>query len=122
MKIRAGVLVDFSFVGDYGIVHIDKGAVIEYERTTRSDCEGDHTVIQIFYNDKFYFPNDFAIEAYVRNLPEVHASADQYVQIRKFDSVHNTNEFLKNIPKENIIKIEPLENNTYLVTYSEEKK
>ena len=44
------------------------------------------------------------------------------IQIKKFDSVHNTNEFLKNIPKENIIKIEPLENNTYLVTYSEEMK
>lgn len=44
------------------------------------------------------------------------------LQIQKFDSVHNTNKFLKNVPKENIIKIEPLENNTYLVTYSEEMK
>lgn len=44
------------------------------------------------------------------------------LQIQKFDSVYKTNEFLKTIPKENIIKIEPLENNTYLVTYSEEMK
>jgi hypothetical protein len=44
------------------------------------------------------------------------------IQIQKFDSVYKTNEFLKTIPKENIIKIEPLENNTYLVTYSEEMK
>ena len=44
------------------------------------------------------------------------------LQIQKFDSVHNTNKFLKNIPKENVIEIKPLENNTYLVTYSEEMK
>lgn len=44
------------------------------------------------------------------------------LQIQKFDSVHNTNKFLKTIPKENIIEIKPLENNTYLVTYSEEMK
>ena len=50
------------------------------------------------------------------------AFSNQFIQIQKFDSVCNTNEFLKNIPKENIIKIEPLENNTYLVTYSEEMK
>ena len=122
---RAVVLDDFSFVGDYGIVHVDKGAIIKYERTTRSDCEGDHTIIQIFYNDKFYFSNDFTIEAFVQILPEVPASAapaNQYVQIQKFDSVCHTNEFLKNIPKANVIEIKPLENNTYLIIYSEEKK
>ena len=58
----------------------------------------------------------------VRNILEVPPSADQYVQIQKFDSVLNTNKFLKNIPKENVIEIKPLENNTYLVIYSEEKK
>ena len=50
------------------------------------------------------------------------AFSNQYVQIQKFDSVHSTNKFLKDISRENVIKIEPLENNTYLVTYSEEKK
>ena len=61
----------------------------------------------------------------VRNILEVSASAapvNQSVQIQKFDSVLNTNKFLKNIPKENVIEIKPLENNTYLVIYSEEKK
>ena len=56
------------------------------------------------------------------NFGKQSAFSGQCIQIQKFDSVHNTNEFLKNIPKENIIKIEPLENNTYLVTYSEEMK
>lgn len=56
------------------------------------------------------------------NFGKQSAFSGQCIQIQKFDSVHNTNEFLKNIPKENVIKIEPLENNTYLVTYSEEMK
>jgi hypothetical protein len=56
------------------------------------------------------------------NLGRQTAFCGQCIQIQKFDSVHSTNEFLKNISKENIIKIEPLENNTYLVTYSEEMK
>jgi hypothetical protein len=56
------------------------------------------------------------------NLGKQSAFSGQCIQIQKFDSVHNTNEFLKNIPKENVIKIEPFENNTYLVTYSEEMK
>lgn len=56
------------------------------------------------------------------NFGRQSAFSNQCLQIQKFDSVYNTNEFLKNIPKENIIKIEPLENNTYLVTYSEEMK
>lgn len=56
------------------------------------------------------------------NFGKLSASSGLCIQIQRFDSVHNTNEFLKNIPKENIIKIEPLENNTYLVTYSEEMK
>lgn len=56
------------------------------------------------------------------NFGKQSAFSGQCIQIQKFDSVHNTNEFLKNIPKENIFKIEPLENNTYLVTYSEEMK
>ena len=56
------------------------------------------------------------------NLGKQSAFSGQCIQIQKFDSVYNTNEFLKNIPKENIIKIEPLKNNTYLVTYSEEMK
>lgn len=56
------------------------------------------------------------------NLGKQSAFSGLCLQIQKFDSVHHTNEFLKNIPKENVIKIEPLENNTYLVTYSEEMK
>ena len=56
------------------------------------------------------------------NLGKQSAFSGQCIQIQKFDSVHNTNEFLKNIPKENVIKIEPLENNTYLVTYRKEMK
>ena len=56
------------------------------------------------------------------NLGKQSAFSGLCIQIQKFDSVHNTNKFLKTIPKENIIKIEPLENNTYLVTYSEEMK
>ena len=56
------------------------------------------------------------------NLGKQSAFSGLCIQIQKFDSVYKTNEFLKNIPKENIIKIEPLENNTYLVTYSEEMK
>ena len=56
------------------------------------------------------------------NLGKQSAFSNQCIQIQKFDSVHNTNEFLKTIPKENVIKIEPLENNTYLITYSEEMK
>lgn len=56
------------------------------------------------------------------NLGKQSAFSGQCIQIQKFDSVHNTNKFLKTIPKENIIKIEPLENNTYLVTYCEEMK
>lgn len=56
------------------------------------------------------------------NLGRQSAFSGLCIQIQKFDSVHNTNKFLKTIPKENIIKIEPLENNTYLVTYSEEMK
>ena len=56
------------------------------------------------------------------NFGKQSAFSNQCIQIQRFDSVCNTNEFLKNIPKENIIKIEPLENNTYLVTYSEEMK
>lgn len=56
------------------------------------------------------------------NFGKQSAFSEQCIQIQKFDSVHNTNEFLKTIPKENVIKIEPLENNTYLVTYSEEMK
>ncbi len=56
------------------------------------------------------------------NLGKQSAFSNQCIQIQKFDSVHNTNKFLKNIPKENIIEIKPLENNTYLVTYSEENE
>ena len=56
------------------------------------------------------------------NLGKQSAFSNQFVQIQKFDSVHNTNEFLKTIPKENVIEIKPLEYNTYLVTYSEEMK
>lgn len=56
------------------------------------------------------------------NFGRQSAFSNQCLQIQKFDSVYNTNEFLKNIPKENVIEIEPLENNTYLVTYSEEMK
>lgn len=58
----------------------------------------------------------------VRNTLEMSASADQHVQIQKFDSVYHANEFLENIPKENVIEIKPLENNTYLIIYCEEKK
>lgn len=56
------------------------------------------------------------------NLGRQSAFSGLCLQIQKFDSVHNTNKFLKNIPKENVIEIKPLENNTYLVTYSEEMK
>ncbi len=56
------------------------------------------------------------------NLGRQSAFSGLCIQIQKFDSVYKTNEFLKTIPKENIVKIEPLENNTYLVTYSEEMK
>lgn len=56
------------------------------------------------------------------NLGKQYAFSGQCIQIQKFDSVSNTNKFLKNIPKENVIKVKPLENNTYLVTYSEEMK
>ena len=56
------------------------------------------------------------------NFGKQSAFSGQCLQIQKFDSVHNTNEFLKTIPKENVIEIKPLEYNTYLVTYSEEMK
>lgn len=56
------------------------------------------------------------------NLGRQSAFSGLCLQIQKFDSVHNTNKFLKTIPKENVIEIKPLENNTYLVTYSEEMK
>ena len=56
------------------------------------------------------------------NFGKQSAFSGQCIQIQKFDSVHNTNKFLKTIPKENVIKIEPFENNTYLVTYCEEMK
>ena len=56
------------------------------------------------------------------NFGKQSAFSGQCIQIQKFDSVYNTNEFLKTIPKENVIEIKPLEYNTYLVTYSEEMK
>ena len=56
------------------------------------------------------------------NLGKQSAFSNQFVQIQKFDSVHSTNKFLKDIPRENIIEIKPLENNTYLVIYGEDKE
>ena len=111
---------------------IPKDTLITYERffqPSREFIGQDTAYLHIFsyHTKRSYSVPDFIIEGYVQNLPEPLLNyqsdkKDKCIQIQKFDSVHNTNEFLKTIPKENVIKIEPLENNTYLVTYSEEMK
>jgi len=50
------------------------------------------------------------------------AFSNQYVQIKRVDSIHDTNRILKDIPKENVIDIKPMENNTYLIIYASEDK
>lgn len=69
-----------------------------------------------------------SVDEYLKRQMRVNAlfnqeftSYNQFVQIQKFDSVHSTNKFLKDIPRENIIDIKPMENNTYLVIYAEEE-
>lgn len=47
---------------------------------------------------------------------------NHYVQIQRLESVHDANKFLKDIPKENVIDVKPMENNTYLVIYTKEDK
>ena len=132
MMTRAIVNNGFRFFDDRSqeLMTLCKDDVISYERypcySTAISCA--ESRIRIFYKGCVYNTDNFSIEAYVTTFPEPllnyeeSVSRGQCIQIQKFDSVHNTNEFLKNIPKENIIKIEPLENNTYLVTYSEEMK
>ena len=46
---------------------------------------------------------------------------NQHVQIQRIEGQGNTNEFLLSIPRENIIDIKPMENNTYLVIYATEE-
>ena len=127
---KAIVTISFRIYDEFrGELCLSKDDVIEYERYvsygygTFEQC----TRMRIFsFNTKlFYDIPDFIIEGYVITIPEPLLNyqsdkKDKYLQIQKIDSVHNTNEFLKNIPKENIVKIEPLENNTYLVIYVKE--
>lgn len=129
---KAIVTIDFTINDKFrGKLCLSKNDVIEYERYAAYDTATmePRTRMRIFYFDTklLYDVPDFIIEAHVATIPELLLNyqsdkKDKCIQIQRFDSVHNTNEFLKNIPKENIIKIEPLENNTYLVTYSEEMK
>ncbi len=114
-----------------GELCLSKDDVIEYERYTSYATKNMEPCIRIrifsFDVKMMYDVPDFIIEGYVTTIPQPllnyqSGKKDKCIQIQRFDSVHNTNEFLKNIPKENVIKIEPLENNTYLVTYSEEMK
>lgn len=130
--IKAIVTISFRIYDEFrGELCLSKDDVIEYERYTSYDSAimQPCTRMQIFSFDTktWYNIPDFIIEGYVTIVPQPLLNyqsdkKDKCIQIQKFDSVYNTNEFLKNIPKENIIKIEPLENNTYLVTYSEEMK
>lgn len=111
---------------------IPKDTLITYERFFQPSREfiGQDTIrLRIFsyHTKRSYTVPDFIIEGYVQSIPEPLLNyqsdkKDKCIQIRKFDSIYKTNEFLSNIKKENVIKIEPLENNTYLVTYSEEMK
>lgn len=129
---RAIVTISFMIYDEFnGELYLSKNDVIEYERYTSYDAAtmGPRTRMRIFYFDTklWYDIPDFIIEGYVTTIPQPLLNyqsdkKDKCFQIQKFDSVHNTNKFLKNIPKENVIEIKPLENNTYLVTYSEEMK
>ena len=130
--IKAIVTIDFTINDEFrGKLCLSKNDVIEYERYaayTTATTEACMRIRILPLDVKMiYDVPDFIIEGFVKAIPEplLNYQSDKKnkcIQIQKFDSVHNTNEFLKNIPKENIIKIEPLENNTYLVTYSEEMK
>ena len=46
---------------------------------------------------------------------------NQHVQIQRIEGQGNTNDFLLGIPRENVIDIKPMENNTYLIIYAEEE-
>ena len=55
------------------------------------------------------------------NFGKQSAFSNQHVQIQRIEGQGNTNDFLLSIPRENIIDIKPMENNTYLVIYAEEE-
>lgn len=55
------------------------------------------------------------------NFGRQSAFSNQHVRIQRIEGQSNANEFLLNIPRENVIDIKPMEHNTYLVIYAEEE-
>lgn len=97
--------------------------VIEYERFAA--CSTDSNAlpyIRIFHNGRTISTPDFVIEQFVQSMSEpVCNKLLEHVQIQRIEGQGNTNKFLLGIPRENIINIKPMENNTYLVIYAEEE-
>lgn len=44
----------------------------------------------------------------------------KHVHVERCDGTFQTNKFMSNIPREDIIDVKPMENNTYLVIYAKE--
>lgn len=88
--------------------------------------------------DSFIEGPDFDIEEYVELINELtlfevnnfieehkefqHKEKPYVVNIMRTTSMAETNRFLDTIPGENVIKIEPLENNCYFIVYKMEKE
>lgn len=102
-------------------VFINEGDRINYERYD------DDTCIKIFHystRELYDVPAYFPIEDYVEVIPEpllrLHYPVE-HVQIQRIEGQGNTNDFLLGIPRENVIDVKPMENNTYLIIYAEEE-
>ena len=106
-----------------------QGDIIEYERFAA--CSVASTAlpyIRISINDKTLSTPDFIIEQFVQSMSEPTTESDivsnkgnnKHVHIERCDGTFNSNKFMSNIPREDIIDVKPMENNTYLIIYVKE--
>lgn len=124
-------IVDEPFtVHDYfdnnKVKSLKKGDIIEYERyDTRGSnpCELVY-FIRILHDNMIIHVPDFIIEGYVTNVPEIpmhyYTPKEKHVHIERCEGTFNANKLMSNIPREDIIDVKPMDNNTYLVIYVKE--
>lgn len=149
MTNKSMVIKEFTISDNFnGPVTLNVGSLIEYERFVGVKDNTNVALMRIFFDNIIFTLPDFIIEGFVQDLTEPlsieNLGISEYIkqmrednegfrlgyefgkqgsgiiQIQRLESVHDTNKFLSNIKKENVVDIKPMENNTYLVIYTKE--
>ena len=103
-------------------ITIAKDTTIQYERYEVAMVdEPSMKCMRIYVAGYTYHGEDFLIEGYVTKPLEPSCTRPpKHVHVERCDGTFQTNKFMSNIPREDIIDVKPMENNTYLVIYAKE--